>query len=375
MEDKLPKVLFLQTVNPGVGYYRIYCFAKRLQELGLARTGIFPEFNPNRVDVPRWDRGLFKDSLPILENYVSWADIIICQYIGSVEGLSFVEACKDLKPCYMEVDDLFGGVPHTSRAYDDNMPGSDLDYWATRQLMVSTGVITTTQFLKNQYRKYNDNIHVIPNCIDFSVWDATERKEHEKVRIGWAGGCTHEGDLKLVKDTLYFILDKYKNVEVWINSGPAPSWPKHDRLVLDSTWHTIDKYPAYLKGLSFDIGIAPLLDINFNRAKSNLRYLEYSACQVPTIASNVEPFKNDFCGYTVKNDDDWLTFLEGFIASKNLREEIGSIAYDSVKEKFNLDSITRQYAKLIGDINDGSINPGKYSSPCAQVRPGSANIG
>jgi len=255
------------------------------------------------------------------------------------------------------------------------MPGSAQDYWATRQLIESTGVITTTQYLADHYRKYNKNIHVIPNCIDFDLWDKAQPKPHDKIRVGWTGGCTHEGDLKMVKDVLYFILDKHKDVEVWINSGPPPAWEPHERLVLDSTWSTIDKYPQYLKGLAYDIGIAPLRDNYFNRSKSNLRYLEYAACKTPTIASNVEPFKSDFIGYVVKSDDEWLSYLEGFIQSKNLRQEIGRAAYKEVKEKLNLDTVTRRYAKLIEDIFNGSVNVSKHSNTGTQVCTGNTNLG
>ena len=55
-------------------------------------------------------------------------------------------------------------------------------------------------------------------------------------------------------------------------------------------------YPAFafwLQSLGrFDVGLAPLLATAFNRAKSNIKQLEYSALGLATIAVDLEPYRN-----------------------------------------------------------------------------------
>lgn len=354
MRDSIPNVLFIESVNPGVGYYRIFSFAKKMHELGLAKTKIFPEFDPYRIQTPDWERDLFKDCLPILSGLIEWADFVVLQYISSPEGLSLAEAIKDVKPCYMEVDDYFSQVPYYSISYDFNKPGDSGDFWSLRQMMISTGVITTTQYLADRYKEYNDNIHVIPNCIDFDVWDSYKSHSNENIRIGWIGGATHDGDLRIVKEVLYDLLIEYKNIEVYIVTHPAPNWKKVDRMNLMTKWVTIDKYPEHVKNLSFDIGLSPLRDNYFNRAKSNLRYLEYSACKCPTVASNVEPFKTNYAGMIAEDEMDWFDQLSLLIKDQDLRLKKGFKAYFDVKEKFNLEVVARDYAAMI----EGALNSG-----------------
>lgn len=345
-EEIKPKILFLSTNNFGVGFYRFYQFAQKMSELNLAHVRLFPDWEPQRMSSPDWQYHLDK-WMPTLTEIVGWADFIVCQYINCVDGLCLVEAIKDLKPLFMEVDDNFSGVPYYSLAFDDNKPGERQDFWGTRQALESHGIVTTTEYLRNHYSKWNKNVYVIPNCIDFELWDKYKSHSNERVKIGWIGGATHEGDLKVVKNVLYEILNKYEDVEVQINTVPVPRWEKHDRLLLTEEWADINKYPALFKKLSFDIGIAPLRDNIFNRGKSNLKYLEYSACKIPTVASDVEPFKKDFVGYLANTEEDWYIHLSNLIENLDHRLQMGWNAYYDVKDKFNLNNVAIKYADMV----------------------------
>ena len=339
-------VLYLYTVNPGVGFYRIYQFAQKMSELGLAHCRVFPEWNVKEYKSPDWERQL-KENMDELEAQVEWADIVVCQYINSPEGLSVVEAIRDLKPCIMEVDDYFKQVPHQSLAFDYNAPGCGQDLWATRQLIESTGVIVSTPWLVEQYKEFNPRIKCMPNCIDFELWDAYKPLPHTLTRIGWIGGATHEGDLKLARDALLTLLLEHQDIEVYIVSCPPPNWEPMERLHMVNKWVDINKYAEHVKKLSFDIGIAPLRDHLFNRGKSNLRGLEYSACGIPTVASKVEPYRNGLPLFHATNWTEWTETLGFLIDNKEQREKKGQEAYDYVRENFNLEKVAVQYADYL----------------------------
>lgn len=346
------KVLFVSTNNPGVKFYRFYQFAQKMSELGLAHCRIFPDFEPKRMESDEWELKA-NENITQIEQMVDWSDIIVCQYIHTPMGLSFVEAMRDKKPTLMEVDDLFSQVPHYSNAYVTNEPGGAGEIWGKRQAMESVGIITTTEYLKKHYQEWNKNVHVIPNCIDLKIWDQYKIHTNGNIRIGWIGGSNHDGDLKLIKDVLFEILDNYPKVEVMMTSVPPPDW-KHERFIANSKWVPIDEYPKFVKELSYEIGIAPLKDNEFNRGKSNLRYQEYSACKIPTIASNVEPFRKDFKGILAGSDDEWFEGLSKLIEDVDFRLKLGWNAYYDIQEKFNLESISRKYAEILGGFIDGT---------------------
>jgi glycosyltransferase involved in cell wall biosynthesis len=337
-----PKILWVWTTNPGVTYYRMYGFAKKMDEMGLAHSQLYPEWNTSKFTSPTWEQTVGKD-FAFWEDSIAWADLVVMQYIGTPTGLSLVEAIRDRKPCLMEFDDCFNAIPAYSVAYEANRPGDSAEYWATRQMMESTGAVTTTKYLANMYRDFNQKMKVIPNCIDFNLWKSNGKEQNKRVRIGWIGGTTHEGDMKIVKPILFDLLNTFPELEVVVCSGPVfDSWRTHERMIVINKWVTIDKYPEHLKSLHFDIGIAPLRDNIFNRGKSNLRFLEYASMGIPVVASNVVPFK-ETPSVLCSSQDEWFKGLSELIKNEELRKISGKNCLDYVKKNYDLDSITTQY--------------------------------
>jgi glycosyltransferase involved in cell wall biosynthesis len=150
-------------------------------------------------------------------------------------------------------------------------------------------------------------------------------------------------------------LDEFENVE-FITSHIPPSWKdvKHPRVGNLNRWVNIDKYPMELAGWQLDIGVAPLRDNHFNRGKSNLRWLEYSALKVPTVMSPVRPFKESVkdgvTGLFASSEQEWYEKLKLFVTDADLRRKIGGSAYTKVKVDFNMDEIAKEYKGKLEEV-------------------------
>jgi hypothetical protein len=57
-------------------------------------------------------------------------------------------------------------------------------------------------------------------------------------------------------------------------------------------WQTMDAYPRKLSTLEVSMAIAPLADLPFNRAKSDLKYLEASALGIPIACQDMCTYAN-----------------------------------------------------------------------------------
>lgn len=186
--------------------------------------------------------------------------------------------------------------------------------------------VTTPQLASRIMGNYH--VKVTPNMLHDGMWTGArhEARTDGRVVIGWAGSRTHRHDLQELSGVVETILRKFPEVEFHF-AGMVPPFDKGDRLkVLDPV--SIADYPALLQ--SFDIGLAPVQDTRFNAAKSDLKYLEYSACGVPCVASasgTYSSIKNGVTGFTAKNAKDWIRHLSRLIRDAELRDTVGTAAY------------------------------------------------
>jgi len=205
-------------------------------------------------------------------------------------------------------------------------------------------------------------VYVVKNSIDFDIWDKVEPwqllppKKEGVVRIGYTGCGNHNGDLEVIKKALVAIINDFENVEI-VMSCPFPILDdiQHPRFFRSDRWVSMPKYPSLVKGWDLDVGIAPLRDTNFNRAKSNLRWLEYSALSLPTVASEVYPFKNSIehgkTGFVIGNSNKvWYDTLKDLIQDKEKRVKVGQEAYKEVKKNYNLEEVSKGYLSILKEV-------------------------
>ena len=126
----------------------------------------------------------------------------------------------------------------------------------------------------------------------------------------------------------------------------------HPQIKCKPGWVAPEDYPKFKAKLGFDIELAPLVDSNFNRAKSNLRWLEASALKIPVVASNVGPYKKTNA-LTCSTTEAWVTALGMLIKSSSRRQELGNTGYNLVKKDYNLVDIAKQYAQILTEVHEG----------------------
>jgi tol-pal system protein YbgF len=132
-------------------------------------------------------------------------------------------------------------------------------------------VTVSTKYLEKKYKKYNDNVVTLENSMDLERWDKPKKPNNTGfLRIGWAGSLTHYDDIKMVEKPLKRIMDEFPNVQLVLvgDSRFKDLFEGYNVEVMLGV--PIDFWPDKLNGLQLDIGIAPLIDNDFNRAKDVL---------------------------------------------------------------------------------------------------------
>ena len=199
-------------------------------------------------------------------------------------------------------------------------------------LRACDGLTVSVPNLKRLYSKLNDNIYVNPNGLDFGLWDKLKTKKSvRKIRIGWRGAYGHKEDLEMILPVMKAIQKDYPNVEFvtfgW--SYPQRFWKEHHE------WVSLFDYPNMLSSLDLDIAVFPLMDSAYNRCKSNLAYLEYSALKIPTVLTPTENQKG-MVALEARSSYEWYQALEKLIKDKKYRLDLGQKAYDHAKGNYNI---------------------------------------
>lgn len=287
----------------GCGYIRTIIPAILCGQLNYKRLQPFVTYNIYGVSDPGFYNGMHfcKFQRSATENHLNQVLYIkdVCRKTGT-------------KLIY-EVDDLITDeVPESNHAheyYKHNWP------FIQRMLSNVDGITCSTDSLANVLRKHNENVTVIPNHLPKFNWEEAEfrNNENKKPRILYPGSSNHfnygksGGDFspKLL-DFIIKTTDKYD----WVFVGGYPFELK-DKLGKDveyHPWQTIFNLPSFLRNLKCDIGIAPLEDNLFNRCKSNIKMLEYTALGIPGVYSNVTPYRQ--AQLTCDNPDDMIYNIE-----------------------------------------------------------------
>lgn len=276
---------------------------------------------------------------------------------------------KHQKPFIVEVDDNYIDVPPWNEAFHGFRNGSPYRRISLDCMRNADALFVTTPHLGETYANINDNIYVLENSLDFKGdrkfvgWDKVSVRKHQGTRLGWIGGRAHFDDLMMVAPVLRELLLNYPDVTLClVNSAikqscellnqPYPFEGLKNVHYADRSV-PINRYAKFMASFGYDIGIAPLIDCNFNRSKSNLRWLEYSALHIPTVATGISHFNQSIehgeTGFLIRenNLNDWKSTLETLIKEPAIREYVGRNAYKRVKKDFNVQRNSPKYLRLL----------------------------
>ena len=101
-----------------------------------------------------------------------------------------------------------------------------------------------------------------------------------------------------------------------------------------------DVWPTRLSGMQLDIGLAPLLPTEFNKCKSNIKWLEYSIAEIPGIYSPTVYQHRNFepkFGLIADTPDCWHGAIKHLIDYPERRRELIDHSYRLMKLKFDLE--------------------------------------
>lgn len=141
---------------------------------------------------------------------------------------------------------------------------------------------------------------VIPNELDPRLWlrevKAARVPKGRELRVLYMGTKTHLEDLLLLKPVIDQVADAISGKVILEIIGVADAFEDDDWVSRVHVPGPSRNYPDFVRWLRARQGrwhaaVAPLVDNHFNRAKSDLKLLEYAMLGIPVVASDVGPYR------------------------------------------------------------------------------------
>lgn len=255
------------------------------------------------------------------------------------------EAHKHGIPVVMDLDDYLIGLPpdHPDRKWSPFA----FELPALLHAMMNVDAITvTTPVLKSVVDQYNKNVFVLPNYLDDSIWSfkpKSTRGRQSLVHIAFIGTQSHQPDVEKIAKPLRKIAEKYKQKVSFLFYGlEIPETLKDLANIQHRASVTYDyaDFALDVRSISADIAIAPLNNTVFNRCKSPIKYMEYTAMGLPCVFSRTVPYsdiiEDGVNGFLAEKPNEWIEKISKLIDDQILRKQVLVNAQHDVRTNWML---------------------------------------
>lgn len=276
----------------------------------------------------------------------------------SVIKAMVVQAMVHKKKIVVDLDDDFFSIPQNHTAYDVYKHKGHGRLGLSTLLTFVDAITVSSEHLKmviSQYlklvHKMDKPIFVLENRVDPSMWQEEPIKRRV---IGYSGSTSHIHDLNLVLPAIKRVMEKDKEVRFEMlgvlskeNARKAfKGWEDHllERIAMLGATATYNEYPDMLAEKGWKIGISPLVKNDFNKARSNIKWQEYTMSGYVTLATDFTPY--DFTNTIRCNtEDDWVREIEFWLnadTTEYIKEAKMIIERDYKYSKENVENVWRE---------------------------------
>ena len=252
---------------------------------------------------------------------------------------------------------------------------------AQEMMEICDEITVTCPFMRDYYasKTNNKNVTVIPNFMpkfwiggksDINRTMESYEKNKRKPRILYAGSGAHfdvenrtkfRDDFEHVNDVIRRTVDKYQ----WVFLGAHPL-PIRDLIqngkIEFHPWKRLYEYGQGLYDLNVNMIVAPLQDSTFNRAKSDLKYIEACALGLPIACQDLCTYEN--APIKFRTGDEMIDQIENTLRDRKRYKSLCKKAYQYadtrwLEDDINIDCYTELYQYGVNDLK--RLNLSRYN--------------
>lgn len=278
--------------------------------------------------------------------------VVVFTRYGAADGPEILRHCKarDIPVVYHIDDDLLELPPSlgaeilkrqgaAAQARRAMLAECDLIYASTAELAKVLGSRFPRQpLVQGIYASYRELRPAAP-------------REHAGPVIGYMGSKGHREDLELVVPALVDLMQARPELR-FETFGTIEMPAELRRFEGRVRHHPVQKsYAEFLQSmadLGWSIGLAPLVDEPFNRCKAPTKFIEYTSCGIPAVASNLPVYADAIpAGAGLLVGEDWKGALEAVLDSPDRRASMLDAARRHCSRTFSPERLEGQVEEVL----------------------------
>lgn len=268
--------------------------------------------------------------------------------------LSAISIAKsNRKPIWVDYDDNLFCIPKSNPNYK---AFSNKESEIAECVGLSTVVTVSTEALKKTFSTFHQDVRIIPNAYDdYSFGELPEFNPNKQKLVVWRGSPTHDDDLLMAESGIIEVVnsDSFKDWKIlFLGYNPIyiTSKLKPER-VLFKPASDIMEYMAHLKSLNAALMIVPLVDTEFNRAKSNIAWIEATYAGMATLATPLPEFRKPgvIPAESFGNDFKWT--IQAINHTPEVISAKWSESYSYIKNNLYLSRVNKLREEIIDECS------------------------
>jgi glycosyltransferase involved in cell wall biosynthesis len=233
-----------------------------------------------------------------------------------------------------------------------------------KHIKAAHAVTCTTEALAAKLRTLNDNVYVLPNAIDFTLYEAQPKLERD-VRIGYMYSGSHLGDWLDILPALREFVNKTPFVKlVLMGDKPTLQGFELNKVEYHPYVSIMDGYHKAYNALRCDIMLMPLFDDTFNACKSPLKFLEASAVKAASLAPRIvyqDYITDGETGLLYGTGKEFQEKLGLLVRDKQLRKTLADNAHTYTHTNYSIEKVTPMYYEAFKKIIEKGVEHEKIA--------------
>jgi hypothetical protein len=267
-------------------------------------------------------------------------------------------------------DDDMRAIPRGDAAHKDYGGfAGDRALREIRRLLQQTDLaIAASVPIAERFREYGaQHVEHIENYVPDAVLNASAPPNGDRIVAGWLAGNEHHLDVERLPlaDEVERALDAHPQLVV--ETLGCALRLRHERYRHVRRLDFFDLAPHLA---TYDIGLAPIADIPFNRARSNIKVKEYAALGRPWLASPVGPYASlgEKQGGRLVPDGGWAEALGRMVEKPRERRKLARQA----RKWGRAQAISAHAERWERVLTEAVVRAGGTPRPAGRPRPSPA---